>query len=171
MSIQSHPIIHRCWCSAPRSCFWILKVTHVCLTRLRLKRREDDEVPPPPPQRVNRRHQKKSVTPALNTILPAARNHSSRDVMKLLSSSESLCAHIYASHTLGTRPAESESAPNAQLRLSRPLDLLVDPPDLLLGQSSLHVAVDDPVAVAPPPRLWMRKVVHQRDLLHQISSH
>lgn len=50
------------------------------------------------------------------------------------------------------RRSESEPALDAQLRLRRPLDLLVDPPDLLLGQSSLHVAVDDAVAVTPPAR-------------------
>lgn len=46
---------------------------------------------------------------------------------------------------------ESVSALNPQLGLRRALDLLVDLPHLLLGQGSLHVAVDDAVAVTPPP--------------------
>ena len=45
---------------------------------------------------------------------------------------------------------DSESALHAQLGFGGAFDLLVDESDLLLGQSSLHVAVDDAVALTPP---------------------
>lgn len=46
--------------------------------------------------------------------------------------------------------AVSESAPNAELSLSGLFDLQVDESNLLLGQRSLHVAVDDAVTLTPP---------------------
>lgn len=45
----------------------------------------------------------------------------------------------------------SVSALHAQLGLCAALDLPVDPTDFLLRQRPLHVAVDDAIAVAPPP--------------------
>lgn len=47
-------------------------------------------------------------------------------------------------------PGGSVSALHAQLGLGGALDSPVDESDLLLGQRSLHVAVDDAVTLTPP---------------------